>query len=83
MPIAVLSAVSGASGWIPSCGVYLRGGEVKLTPITQNKPKSCVELDLAVACQRILAGEIVQIDMRSGNFVTLKRLIQEALRGNT
>jgi len=76
-------AVSGAGGWIPSCGVYLRGGEVKLTPITQNKPKSCVELDLAVACARILAGEIVQIDMRGSNYVTLKRLLEESLERTT
>lgn len=75
--------VAGEGGRIPSCGVYLYRGEVRTLPLTQNKPKSCVELDLAVACRRILAGEIVQIDMRAGNYVTLKRLIQEATRGNT
>lgn len=77
-------AVSGAGGWIPSCGVYLyhAGGlcEIRTLPLTQNKPKSCVELNLDAARRRILAGEIVQIDMRAGNYVTLKRLIQEATR---
>lgn len=76
-------AVSGAGGWIPSCGVYLRGGEVRMQSIMQNKPRTAVELDLAVACARILAGEIVQIDMRGSNYVTLKRLLEESLERST
>lgn len=72
-------AVSGAGGWIPSCGVYLRGGEVKLSPITQNKPKSVVETDIERAAQRIVAGETVQVDVRGGLLSAVRERVEQLL----
>lgn len=57
--------------------VNQRGGEVKLTPITQNKPKSCVELDAERAAQRIAGGEMVQVDARAGNVTRVTRRVLE------
>lgn len=69
-------AISGSPG-IPSCGVYIRGQWIFTLPYTQNKPKSVVEFDPDKAAQRILAGEIVQIDMRGRNFALV---VEKTLR---
>lgn len=49
---------------MPSLGLYIRNGEVRQTPIAQNKPASCVELDAERAAQRIAGGETVTVDAR-------------------
>jgi hypothetical protein len=74
-------AVSGSGGWIPSCGVYLWRGEVRLTPITQNKPRSVVETDIDRAARRIIAGEIVQVDMRGGLYGAVRARVEQLLSG--
>ena len=73
-------AVSGAGGWIPSLGVYLWQGEVRLTPIAQNKPASCVEQDVERAAQRIVAGELVQVDARAGNIGRVSNRVAQLLK---
>ncbi len=58
---------------MPSLGLYIRNGEVRQTPIAQNKPASCVELDAERAARRIAGGEIVQVDARAGNVTRVAR----------
>lgn len=69
-------AIAGSPG-IPSLGLYLYNGEVRQTPIIQNKPAMCVEQDLERAVSRILAGEIVQVDARGGNVGRVTRRLKE------
>lgn len=77
-------AISGAGGWIPSTGVYVRRGEMLTQPITQNKPREIVYSDIAPGCAGSLAdavdlirkGKTPQVDVR--NFQLIK--IGEALK---
>jgi len=71
-------AVSGAGGWVPSCGIAYRYGRIVSVGLTQNKPRECVEGDIATAVRRVRAGEIVQVDMRGGNYTAV---VFCALRG--
>lgn len=64
-------AVSGAGGWIPSCGIAYRYGRIVSVGLTQNKPRECVESDMAAAVRRVRAGEVVQVDMRGGNYTAV------------
>lgn len=69
-------AIAGSPG-IPSCGVYVRDNRILTLPYTQNKPEGVVEQDPEQAARRLVAGEIVQIDMRRGNFGRIaKRAIE-------
>lgn len=75
-------AIAGSPG-VPSLGLYIRNGEIRQTPIAQNKPPRCVELDAERAARRIAGGEIVQVDARAGNVTRVARRALEFINPST
>lgn len=57
-------AIAGSGGWIPSNRVKLHNGEIVFTAMTQNKPKEICNGDVPDVVRRLLAGELVTVDIR-------------------
>lgn len=71
-------AISGAGGWIPSNRVKLQDGDLFFTAMTQNKPKDVLCQDANEAARRLLAGEVVTMDIRY-EFTTAVKEAMKAL----
>ena len=56
-------AIAGSGGWKPSNIAVLKKGRIEYIAITQNKPPELIT-PLEEAVERLLAGELVTVDVR-------------------
>lgn len=70
-------AIAGAGGWKPSNLARLRNGQIEFIAITQNKPPELI-VPLEEASARLLAGELVTVDVRWGYMSALREKVELA-----
>lgn len=70
-------AIAGAGGWKPSNLARLRNGQIEFIAITQNKPPELI-VPLEEASARLLAGELVTVDVRWGYMSALREMVKAA-----
>lgn len=70
-------AIAGSGGWKPSNIAVLKQGRIELVAITQNKPPELIT-PLEEAVERLLAGELVTVDVRWPYMSVLREMIKAA-----
>lgn len=69
-------AIAGSGGWRPSNLARLHNGHIEFIAITQNKPPELI-VPLAEAVDRLLAGELVTVDVRWPYMSVLRAEVQQ------